>query len=103
MGAKVTIKVELPNGKPVPGAAITGTNHDAWSSKHSVWKASTNQEGLYEFADLDTGTLGDRYTFDVVSRDVAGGTWVGSASQRVSRPLTLTITLQKEPSPAGQP
>lgn len=99
MGVEVKVRVQLPDGKPVPGAQIVATNHDAWSAKHREWKGTTNSDGVYQWANVDRGTLGDRYTFRASSPDVNGAEWVGEVSERVVRPSEFVIVLHKAEHP----
>ena len=96
MGARVTINVLLPPNQPVEGAEITGINHDAWSASHRIWRGRTDVNGSFTWANIDTGTLGDRYTFKVAYTDPEGVSWSGSVSERINRPLTLKVTLSPE-------
>jgi hypothetical protein len=99
MGARVTIRVALPPNQPVEGAEVTGVNHDAWSSSHRTWRGRTDADGTFTWANLDTGTLGDRYTFAATYTDPDGVSWAGSVSERINRPLTLKLILT--PTAAG--
>ncbi len=102
MGVRLSIRVQLVDGTPVPGAQINGTNHDSWSKKHRSWPATTGPDGTYTWDSIDKGTLGDRYTFEVVSTDSKGVMWVGSASFRAKRDSELVVTLHKEGSTSNQ-
>lgn len=95
MGARLTIRVQLPDGTPVSGAQIDGVNHDAWSSEHREWPGTTNIDGGYTWPDIDTGTLGDRYTFHATGSDVRGNKWEGEVSVRISKDTDLVITLHE--------
>lgn len=94
MGKTVTIVVKFPDGRPAVGARILGVNHDAWDKKHhEEWRATAEESGSHTFDSLDTGTLGDRYTFAATVVDHEGVRWAGEVSERVKRDLDLTIVL----------
>lgn len=95
MGARVTMRVELPGGEPARGAQIEGTNHDAWDPKHKSWPGTTGQDGTWTWTDMDTGTLGDRYTFGVSYTDPQGVEWAAEISQRISSSMTIPVVLHR--------
>jgi hypothetical protein len=66
MGAMVKVQVKMPDGSPAAGARIQGINHDAWSKEHKEWLGTAGPDGSYSWANMDTGTLGDRYTFTIL-------------------------------------
>ena len=95
MGVAVTLKVQLPDGTPVSGAKIDGTNTNAWTDKNKKWPGTTRPDGTYTWANLDKGTLGNYYTFHVTYTDATGADWVGDVADRINGPRTLTATLHK--------
>jgi hypothetical protein len=97
MGAKVTVTVNLPDGTPAIGARILGVNHDAWSKAHREWMGTTGNDGKHSWANLDTGTLGDHYTFTANHVDPKGGRWLGEISERIRNDMEFTIVLAKSP------
>ena len=95
MGAKVTVEVRHADGTPVPGARIRGINHDAWAKSHKEWAGTADQSGKHTWENIDTGTLGDRYTFQVEHVDPKGMRWVGEESHRIKSDSEIVITLAK--------
>jgi hypothetical protein len=95
MGGKVTVQVRQPDGTKVPGARILAINHDAWSKQHREWHGTTDATGDYTWPSMDTGTLGDRYTFSAVLEDAKIGKWVGESSHRIKGDTVITLTLTK--------
>lgn len=95
MGVSVTLRVQLPDGTPVSGARIEGTNTNAWAERNRKWPGTTHQDGTYTWSNLDKGTLGNYYIFRVTHTDSTGADWVGEISNRISKPCTLTVTLHK--------
>ena len=104
MGANVTVSVKMPDGTPVPGAQLQGVNHDAWSKAHKEWQGTTDQNGQHVWSNLDTGTLGDRYTFSVSHTAPDGGQWLGEVSERIKHDMEITIVLApSKAAAAAQP
>lgn len=95
MGARVKVQVKMPDGSPASGARILRINHDAWSKDHKAWRGTAGADGAYSWADLDTGTLGDRYTFQANVDDGQGGRWLGEVSERIRKDMELTIVLAR--------
>ena len=95
MGVTVTLKVQLPDGTPVSGAQIDGTNTNAWTDQNKKWPGTTLQDGTHTWANLDKGTVGNFYTFKVSFRDSHGNDWYGEISERISVASTLTVTLHR--------
>ncbi len=103
MGANVKVQVKLPDGRPAAGAQIHGVNHDAWSKAHQEWQGTTDDHGTHTWANMDTGTLGDRYTFSANHTDDQGGRWLGEVSERIRKDMEITIVLAKAPDVARSP
>ena len=103
MGATVKVMVKMPDGTPAAGARIQGVNHDAWSKEHKEWHGTAGPDGAYSWANMDTGALGDRYTFKANVADEKGGRYLGEVSERIRKDMELTIVLTKDPTaePAG--
>lgn len=95
MGVPVTIKVQLPDGSPVSGAQIDGTNTNAWTSNNRKWPGTTVQDGSHTWSNLDKGTLGNYFTFHVTYKDPHGDEWEGDVAERITGPSTLTVTLHR--------
>jgi hypothetical protein len=95
MGAMVQVQVKMPDGSPAAGARIQGINHDAWSKEHKEWLGTAGPDGSYSWANMDTGTLGDRYTFTANASDDKGGQYLGEISERIRKDMELTIVLAK--------
>lgn len=94
MGKTVSVTVKFPNGRPAISARILGFNHDAWDKKHhGEWHATAEEGGSHTFDNLDSGTLGDRYTFEATIVDEEGVRWSGEVSERIKRDVDLTIVL----------
>lgn len=85
----------MPDGTPAAGARIQGVNHDSWSKSHRDWLGTANAEGAHAWANMDTGTLGDRYTFTVNHIDPKGGKWQGEVSERIKKDTEFTVVLAK--------
>jgi hypothetical protein len=96
MGGKVTVQVRQTDGKNVPGARILAINHDAWSKQHKEWNGTTDTSGDYTWPNMDTGLLGDRYTFTAAFQDEKGNKWSGESSHRIKGDSMVTVTLHKE-------
>jgi hypothetical protein len=95
MGGKITVQVRQPDGTKIPGARILAINHDAWSKQHKEWHGTTDDTGDFTWPNMDTGTLGDRYTFTAVYDDGKNGKWAGESSHRIKGDMTITLTLTK--------
>lgn len=93
MGARVTLTVMIPPATPVEGAEILAVNHDSWSASHREWQGRTESDGSFTWNNMDTGTLGDRYTFHVDYTAPDGVTWAGSISERIRSPVSLKLVL----------
>lgn len=96
MGARVTLTVLIPPATPVEGAEIVAVNHDAWASSHREWEGRSESNGIYTWDNMDTGTLGDRYTFHVTYTDPEGVAWSGATSERIRRAVDLKVVLKPE-------
>jgi hypothetical protein len=96
MGGKVNVEVRQTDGTAVPGARILAINHDAWSKQHKDWHGTTGTDGNYTFPNMDTGMLGDRYTFTAVFVDGKNVKWAGESSHRIKGDSTITLTLSKD-------
>lgn len=96
MGARVTLMVLVPPGTPVEGADILAVNHDAWGSSHREWEGRSESDGTYTWDNMDTGTIGDRYTFQVTYVDPEGVAWSGATSERIRRRVDLKVVLRPE-------
>jgi hypothetical protein len=103
MGANVTVTVKMPDGTPVVGAQLEGINHDAWAKSHKEWKGTTDEKGQHIWSNLDTGTLGDRYTFKVDHTDPSGGKWLGEVSERIRHDMDITIVVAKSADGSAAP
>lgn len=71
-------------------------NHNAWSSNQREWSGTSGPDGRYTWNNLDKGTLGDRYTFTVVSQDPRGGKWTGEVSDRITTSREYVVVLAHE-------
>jgi hypothetical protein len=91
----VTVQVKQPDGTIVSGARILAINHDAWSKQHREWHGTTDDSGEYVWPNMDTGTLGDRYTFTAVAEDGKNTRWAGESSHRIKGDTTITLTVTK--------
>ncbi|MCI4326030.1 MAG: hypothetical protein L3K16_00085 [Thermoplasmata archaeon] len=94
MGGKVVVQVRQADGSPVPGARLLAINHDAWSKAHKEWHGTTDTTGDYTWPNMDTGTLGDRYTFTAAFED-GKAKWAGESSHRIKGDTTIVLTLTK--------
>ena len=103
MGAKVTVQVTMGDGTPVAGARIRGVNHDAWSQKHREWAGTSDPTGKHTWESIDTGTLGDRCTFQAEYVDPKGMKWTGQASERIRNGMEIVLTLAKGGASGGTP
>jgi hypothetical protein len=95
MGGKVTVQVRQIDGTKMPGARVLAINHDAWTKRLREWHGITDAKGDYTWADLETGALGDRYTFTAVAKDTNDGRWAGESSQRVRGEMAITLTVTR--------
>ena len=95
MGVSVTLRVQMPDGTAVSGAKIDGTNTNAWMDTNKKWPGTTRSDGSYTWSNLDKGTLGNFYTFEVTYTDPNGTEWAGKVSDRITGPRTLVVTLHK--------
>ena len=98
MGGKVNVQVRQADGSKISGARILAINHDAWSKQHKEWHGTTDSTGDFLWPNMDTGTLGDRYTFTAAFEDGKGGKWAGESSHRVKGDMTVTLTMHKQSS-----
>jgi hypothetical protein len=96
MGGKVTVQVRHVDGTNVPGAKILAINHDAWSKQHKEWHGTTDSSGDYTWPNMDTGMLGDRYTFTAVLIDGKNVKWAGESSHRIKADTVVTLTVAKD-------
>jgi hypothetical protein len=101
MGANVKVQVKMPDGTPAAGARILGINHDAWSKEHKEWPGTAGPDGTFAWSNIDTGALGDRYTFRANATDGKGGRYLGEISERIRKDMELTITLAKDGGAEG--
>jgi hypothetical protein len=83
MGAKFSLKVVTQENKPVPGVHIIGTNQNAWSASAKYWYGTTDESGVYTWANIDTGASGDKYDFECRYVDNNATEWKGEASERI--------------------
>jgi hypothetical protein len=95
MGGKVTVQVQKPDGTKIPGARIVAVNHDAWAKQHKEWHGTTDASGVYTWPNIDTGLLGDRYTFSAAYEDGRDGKWAGESSHRIRKEALITLTVNK--------
>ncbi len=93
MGRTVKIVVRYPDGSPVVGARIHGRNHNAWYASDRDWYGTTQADGSHTWQNIDKGTLGDRYTFEIAAVDKEGIRWEGVTSERVSMDLEIPVVL----------
>ncbi len=97
MGARFTLQVLLPSGKPAIGASITGHNQNAIDSGTVQWYGSTLEDGTFTWENIDTGFLGDKYDFHCRYLDQNSVEWFGNISERIktsSEPVTKTVMLR---------
>ena len=95
MSGKVTVQVQKPDGTRVPGVKIVAINHNAWSPKHKEWHGTTDTLGTYTWPNMDTGLLGDRYTFSAALEENGDGRWTGESTHRIRHDTTITLTMRK--------
>jgi hypothetical protein len=93
MSGRVTVQVRHLDGSKVSGARILAINHDAWSKRYRELYGTTDRSGDFTWPELDTRTLGDRYTFMVVAKDTNHGLWAGESSFQIKGDTTVTLTV----------
>jgi hypothetical protein len=102
MGAKVTVKVQRPSGDPAPGATIRATNRSAWIASDSEWAGTTDSDGQFIWANLDTGWGGDLFDFEANYIAADGVRWRGKCTQRIDAPTAFTLGLTPFIAPVGE-
>jgi hypothetical protein len=93
MGERVTVQVCHQDGSRVSGARILAINHDAWTKRFREWHGTTDLSGECTWPDLDTRTLGNRYTIMAVAKDINHGHWAGESSLEIKGDTTVTLTV----------
>jgi hypothetical protein len=93
MGGRVTVQVRHLDGSRVSGARVLAINHDAWRTQYRELHGTTDRSGEFTWPDLDTRTLGNRYTFVAVAKDTNDGRWAGESSFPIKGDTTVTLTV----------
>lgn len=93
MGAKVTVKVSLPDGTPAENARLLGRNRNAWDKSVAEWHGVTGPGGTWTWANLDTGTVGDFYDIYAELVDEVGVKWAAKTSDRINSGREIQIRL----------
>jgi hypothetical protein len=96
MGGRVTVQVRHLDGTRVSGARVLAINHDAWRKQCREWHGITGPSGECTCPDLDTWTLGNRFTFTAVAKDSNDGQWAGETSYQIKGDTTVTLTVAPE-------
>jgi hypothetical protein len=101
MGARVSVKVSLPDGSVAAGSRIKAVNRNAWGKYDRHWEGTTDSAGEHVWASMDTGWAGDLYDFGADYVDEQGVRWKGESTQRIKRSMSFVIGLAPFIPPVG--
>ncbi len=94
--ATISALVRFPDGKPASGASVNLLNRNAYSSAAKNWKAITDSEGIYNFHNMDTGTLGNIYDINAKHVDKESARiWIGEATAKIKKDTTVVVNLRE--------